>query len=96
VSLRDSLNQLPNLRVRPFVVAEVSGGCYRIEVELMGWPTTVLPDTSIYKIMEQGGSCPPLWGNTWKRDVVQRVCDHLNKLVAEGRIVLNRGWWVAQ
>jgi len=75
----------------PFVVVDIFG--YRIEVEYKGAKCPALPDVSIYRLREALGHP---WGKTTNRDLAIKMCDELNALVREERIVLhpNGKCWV--
>lgn len=73
----------------PFVLVNARG--WRIEVQSEGSKCPVLPDLSIYKLKEELG-----WpvGKTDDRDLAERVCDDLNRMVREGDIVKDdNGTW---
>lgn len=71
----------------PFVVCDC-GGKYRIEVELKGHHTSVLPHVSIYEIRELYENKPGLM----KLEEAIHICDILNLLVLEGEIIYDGVW----
>ena len=73
----------------PFVIVNANG--YRIEVERKNHKCPVLPHNSVSDI---------LWGELgYKgktgREHAAELCDKLNQMVKDGRIVLRGDWWVA-
>ena len=74
----------------PFVICNPLGNGWRIEVELKGFECTVLPDASIYEVMKNLGLC----GWTNDKEQAEMVCDVLNLMVQQGRIVLEGNWWI--
>ncbi len=70
----------------PFVMVEASG--WRIEVELKEHHCPVLPDTSIYKLLEANGYDPYKTNDTQK---AEEKVDFLNRKVKEGIIMLEPG-----
>lgn len=76
----------------PFVIVERNG--WRIEVEQKGCNWSILPDSSIYKIVERRfGLC----GKTTDRSLIEKVCDGLNQMVRDSAIVLSpHGTWVSK
>lgn len=75
----------------PFVICNPLGNGWRIEVELKGHHCPVLPDLSIYKIREKLGWGP---GKTEDRELAERVCNALNQMVRDGKILLRGRIWV--
>lgn len=76
----------------PFVICKLQGSGWRIEVELKRFKCPVLPHDSISKIMRKLG----LDGKTDDKALAERVCDKLNRMVAEGEIVLVGKCWLAR
>lgn len=74
----------------PFVICDPCGNGWRIEVELKGHKCPVLPDASIYRIEERLG----LHGKTNNQKQAEMVCDTLNRMVRDGKIVLDGKIWV--
>jgi hypothetical protein len=75
----------------PFVICNPLGNGWRIEVELKGHYCPVLPDLSIYPIIRALG----LNGKTHDKNLITRICDALNRMVADGEVVLVRKMWCA-
>lgn len=75
----------------PFVIVERNG--WRIEAEQKGCNCPILPDSSIYEIAERKfGLC----GKTTYKSLAEKVCDALNQMVRDKKIVLRDGCWVAE
>lgn len=74
----------------PFVICNPLGNGWRIEVELKGHCCPVLPDSSIYVTERSLG----LVGKTWDKSLAEKVCDELNEMVRDGKIVLSDKVWV--
>lgn len=74
----------------PFVI--VNAGGWRIEAELVGHYCPVHPDLSIYKLREALGYRA---GKFNQIEEAERLCDHLNALVREGKIALDGTVWKA-
>lgn len=75
----------------PFVICNPLGSGWRIEAEYKGAKCPGHPDTSIYDLRQRIFG----WrGKTDSRDKITAVCDHLNRMVAEGKIVLKGNAWV--
>ena len=74
----------------PFVICNPHGNGWRIELELKGHKCPVLPDTTIYTIMHNLG----LDGKTHNQKKVETVCDALNAMVKDGKIVLVGKCWL--
>lgn len=74
----------------PFVVCEITSGDYRLECELKGHHTSVLPDSTIYTYAKN--RCLDLRSRHCKR--IEKIADKLNQLVRHGLIILEGGWWV--
>lgn len=83
-------NNFPYLE-GPFVICILEKG--RIEVELKGHCTSVLPDLSIYKLLER------TYGSTHYRSAsLESQVDWLNEQVKLGRIFLDpihKRMWIA-
>jgi len=73
----------------PFVICNPCSNGWRIEVELKGHKCPVLPNISIYKLMEQLG----MSGMTMDKELVEKVCDTLNQMVRDEEIALDSGFW---
>lgn len=69
----------------PFVVVDAWG--YRIEVEKPGYHCPVFPHPSISVLREKELGWPP--GKTTDLAFAESVCDGLNQMVKDGRIVLD-------
>lgn len=75
----------------PFVIVNANG--WRVEAELKNYYCPVLPDISIFSIMKRLG----FEGKTDNKEKAAMVCDHLNRMVLTGDIVLTaHGQWVAK
>jgi hypothetical protein len=74
----------------PFVISNPLGNGWRIEVEMKEHRCPVLPDLSIYRLMEQLS----LKGKTNDQAEAARICDQLNRRVLAGRIVLLGKSWI--
>ena len=74
----------------PFVVCVHNSPHCRVEVELKGHKTSVLPDASIYQLMDQY----KLIHNGSKEEVSKTV-DKLNLMSKNGFIVLNGRVWMS-
>lgn len=75
----------------PFVLVNVNG--WRIEVEYEDAPHPCMPDSSIYKLKRKLGM---EFGKTHDKQLAESVCDALNRMVKDGRIVRTEsGWWKA-
>lgn len=76
----------------PFVVCILPFNGYRIEVQMDDHKCPVHTHHSVYEI-EKGMKGP---GNTTDYSKAVRVCDALNQMVKEGKIVKNSvGLWIA-
>jgi hypothetical protein len=73
----------------PFVIVNAMFNGWRIECELKGHKCPVLPDWTIYKLLDNW-NCP---GKTHKKEAV-RICDMLNDQVILGKIVLKDRCWI--
>lgn len=73
----------------PFVV--VSAGGYRIEVELKEHHCPVLPDLSVYALLQRNGFNPHKENRI---EEAEKKVDWLNQQVREGKIVLQGRMWV--
>lgn len=73
----------------PFVICNARGNGWRIEVEQKGCKCPVLPDISIYRYLGESVKWP-------LREDAEAVCDQLNKMVKEGKIVLDENVWVVK
>lgn len=73
----------------PFVLVEANG--WRIETELEGHRYPVLPDPSIYELRYNLGWGP---GKTHDFDLAVNVCDTLNQMTKDGRLIKKGRWWV--
>lgn len=60
----------------PFVICNPFCNGWRIEVELKGHLCPILPDSSIYEIMNRLG----MVGKTMDKELAKRVCDTLNQI----------------
>lgn len=74
----------------PFVICNPCSNGWRIEVEQMGCLCPVLPDVSIYPLIEKLG----LIGKTFDRSKAEAVCDALNALVKKEKIILIDNTWI--
>lgn len=74
----------------PFVICNPLGNGWRIEVELKEHHCPVLPDLSIYHLKKQLG----MTGKTMNVELAEGVCDTLNQMVQDGKIILNGNLWV--
>ena len=78
----------------PFVICNPLLSGWRIEAQIVGSGTPVLPDRSIYDILSKSMYGTGKWND---RATAEAACDWLNRLVREGKIVtrLSGGWFVA-
>ena len=76
----------------PFVISNPLSNGWRIEVEVKGskTQTPALPDLSIYELKKKLG----LEGKTFDKALIERICDDLNQMVRDGKIVQRCGLWV--
>jgi len=73
----------------PFVMVNANG--YRIEAELKGHYCPVLPDVSIYLMLEKEKDKAP---GKAPDTVIAPLVDWLNEQVKKGRIILEGNQWV--
>lgn len=71
----------------PFVLVNING--WRIEVERKGHSCPILPEQRIFQLEKSLG----LSGKTRDRELAAVVCDKLNSLVKEGKIIEINGHW---
>lgn len=75
----------------PFVISDPMGNGWRIESELEGYHCPVLPDTTIFQLMENEAG----WiGKTIHRERAECVCDWLNLCVKRGQIIKQGKAWI--
>lgn len=73
----------------PFVIVNANG--WRIECELGQHHCPVLPDVTVYDLRKSLGY---ELGKFWEKERAATLCDHLNMLVKEDRIVKHaKGFW---
>lgn len=76
----------------PFVICNPLGNGWRIEVELKGAKSPVLPDLSVSRLWKRAGFGEPKFHS---QATAAQLCDWLNQQVKIGSIVCNDGNWEA-
>lgn len=71
----------------PFVLTSVSG---ELRVEVDGGRCPIIPDNSIIRFMEQEG----IIGKIRKLEKAQEICDKLNQMVKDGKIIEQESRWI--
>jgi len=80
----------------PFVVCDLNTGGWsgwRLQVEVKGLPHPVVPEDSIFDLVESRYGCRYMLKSNDRERIVE-MCDYMNSLVKDGKIVLDGSWWV--